>query len=430
MVQKNGVTQGDFKMDFTNYTDHQTVITNGRGGGTTSDNAAASPARHSAAAASKIQQVLDHYRFEELQQERESCSPLSSSLRSTSSPNIITSNETSCTSFIAANNTAETAAETALAVFQREDKFKHDMPLNYGGGDEDHHQHQHLDTLLDCDDLNGQTPNWGAVCDLHKQEQPRNIKSETVTGYNHPMALVNSSVSSSSYGQHYQLCTNPVIAVTVDGNRPGNCGPDDNKQEGSVAKRPQDVPGIHTHKRLKSTPQSFQTNQINSPYIIGNTAPDQNQQIYHHLPTENERNRKVGEHSSFSEYFDRRESLRGAVGSAQDESDEQNSVFLDQVEDHKNPVTAEHKLLTPNAQGGGGCGGGEKDLQKYMKRTDFGDYYPDGGWGWVVCVGAAVVHFLIYGLHLSGGTLHLAVAREFPEEVRFRGLYKLYLFGK
>jgi hypothetical protein len=40
-----------------------------------------------------------------------------------------------------------------------------------------------------------------------------------------------------------------------------------------------------------------------------------------------------------------------------------------------------------------------------LRRTDFGEYYPDGGWGWVVCGASFLVHFLCHGLHLAGGTI-------------------------
>ncbi len=45
-------------------------------------------------------------------------------------------------------------------------------------------------------------------------------------------------------------------------------------------------------------------------------------------------------------------------------------------------------------------------------RADFGEYYPDGGWGWVVCGAAFLVHFLGHGLHLAAGT----VGREMIEK--------------
>ncbi|ELT99135.1 hypothetical protein CAPTEDRAFT_30414, partial [Capitella teleta] len=40
-----------------------------------------------------------------------------------------------------------------------------------------------------------------------------------------------------------------------------------------------------------------------------------------------------------------------------------------------------------------------------LRRTDFGEYHPDGGWGWVVCGASFLMNFLCHGLHLSGGVV-------------------------
>ena len=47
------------------------------------------------------------------------------------------------------------------------------------------------------------------------------------------------------------------------------------------------------------------------------------------------------------------------------------------------------------------------------RRTDFGDYYPDGGWGWVVAGAAFLVHFLSHGLHLAFGTMLTEILTRF-----------------
>lgn len=61
---------------------------------------------------------------------------------------------------------------------------------------------------------------------------------------------------------------------------------------------------------------------------------------------------------------------------------------------------------------------------RQYKRTDFGDYYPDGGWGWIVCIGAAIVHFLIYGIHYAGGSMYVVVGKQFTEDkVGLKGRY-------
>ncbi|XP_013786839.1 monocarboxylate transporter 10-like [Limulus polyphemus] len=40
-------------------------------------------------------------------------------------------------------------------------------------------------------------------------------------------------------------------------------------------------------------------------------------------------------------------------------------------------------------------------------------YYPEGGWGWVICVCAFFVHFLTSGLQLSYGVLYLKIVKTF-----------------
>ncbi|KAF8777983.1 hypothetical protein HNY73_014760 [Argiope bruennichi] len=43
-------------------------------------------------------------------------------------------------------------------------------------------------------------------------------------------------------------------------------------------------------------------------------------------------------------------------------------------------------------------------------------YYPEGGWGWVICACAFVINMLTSGLLLSYGILYREVIKEFGEE--------------
>ncbi|KAH3738486.1 monocarboxylate transporter 13-like [Dreissena polymorpha] len=42
---------------------------------------------------------------------------------------------------------------------------------------------------------------------------------------------------------------------------------------------------------------------------------------------------------------------------------------------------------------------------KPVTRIDFGDHFPEGGWGWTVVAGATLVHILCHGIHYAYGTL-------------------------
>lgn len=55
------------------------------------------------------------------------------------------------------------------------------------------------------------------------------------------------------------------------------------------------------------------------------------------------------------------------------------------------------------------------------RRADFGDHYPDGGWGWVVCAAASLVHFLALGTHLAFGTLLTIVLAKFKTSLLATG---------
>ncbi|RUS75690.1 hypothetical protein EGW08_016556 [Elysia chlorotica] len=50
---------------------------------------------------------------------------------------------------------------------------------------------------------------------------------------------------------------------------------------------------------------------------------------------------------------------------------------------------------------------------KPVARVDFGNFYPDGGWGWVVLAAATLVHFLTGGIHLAYGSLFLHIQENF-----------------
>ena len=41
------------------------------------------------------------------------------------------------------------------------------------------------------------------------------------------------------------------------------------------------------------------------------------------------------------------------------------------------------------------------------------DEWKDGRWGWVVCVAAALVQFVVLGIHNSFGILYIVLVREY-----------------
>ena len=55
------------------------------------------------------------------------------------------------------------------------------------------------------------------------------------------------------------------------------------------------------------------------------------------------------------------------------------------------------------------------------RRTDFGEFYPDGGWGWAVCGAVFIVHFLAKGMYLAAGTFMLKVIDEFKIDSSYAG---------
>lgn len=54
---------------------------------------------------------------------------------------------------------------------------------------------------------------------------------------------------------------------------------------------------------------------------------------------------------------------------------------------------------------------------KPVTRIDFGDHYPEGGWGWTIVVAATVVYIICHGIHFSAGTLLVNMRGEFKDEV-------------
>jgi hypothetical protein len=47
--------------------------------------------------------------------------------------------------------------------------------------------------------------------------------------------------------------------------------------------------------------------------------------------------------------------------------------------------------------------------QKPRTRIDFGEHFPDGGWGWVITVAATLVYIVCNGIHHAFGILYLNI---------------------
>lgn len=50
--------------------------------------------------------------------------------------------------------------------------------------------------------------------------------------------------------------------------------------------------------------------------------------------------------------------------------------------------------------------------EKPKTRIDFGEHFPDGGWGWVVTIAATLVYVLCNGVHHSFGILYFVIQKE------------------
>ena len=65
-------------------------------------------------------------------------------------------------------------------------------------------------------------------------------------------------------------------------------------------------------------------------------------------------------------------------------------------------------VLIAQSAAGGEC----QQRQDVVERND-SDSPPDGGWGWVVCLGVSVVNFLTVGQQNSAGVIYDALMEEY-----------------
>ena len=55
----------------------------------------------------------------------------------------------------------------------------------------------------------------------------------------------------------------------------------------------------------------------------------------------------------------------------------------------------------------------ENNVKKTVLAVDCGnESWKDGHWGWIVCLAAAVVQFVVLGIHNSFGILYIVFVRE------------------
>ena len=57
-------------------------------------------------------------------------------------------------------------------------------------------------------------------------------------------------------------------------------------------------------------------------------------------------------------------------------------------------------------------------------QVEFADHYPDGGYGWVICIAASLVFFLCHGLHLAGGVIYVEILKHFKSHPTNTGIYE------
>jgi len=61
--------------------------------------------------------------------------------------------------------------------------------------------------------------------------------------------------------------------------------------------------------------------------------------------------------------------------------------------------------------------GGLRRLDQSAVRTHF---YPEGGWGWIVCACAFLAHVTTSGAQLSAGALHIVLSNKFQDSSAHR----------
>lgn len=65
--------------------------------------------------------------------------------------------------------------------------------------------------------------------------------------------------------------------------------------------------------------------------------------------------------------------------------------------------------------------GGLRRLDQSTVRTHF---YPEGGWGWIVCACAFLAHVTTSGAQLSAGALHIVLSNKFQDSSAHRKYIK------
>ena len=55
-------------------------------------------------------------------------------------------------------------------------------------------------------------------------------------------------------------------------------------------------------------------------------------------------------------------------------------------------------------------------------------FYPEGGWGWIVCACAFLAHVTTSGAQLSAGALHIVLSNKFQESNAHRKFNSRFFF--